>query len=94
MTVWRVSHCVGCVGHALESGLLCFVLLRIEGDCIRVMDLRNQVPPFGKVFIIHPFVGFFFFFYRPKSSIGIVLAVEVGLKDGFDCMSVFIINPY
>ena len=38
------------------------------------------------------FVGFVFF-YCPMSSIGIVLAVEVGLRDGLDWMSVLIMNP-
>ena len=33
------------------------------------------------------------FVYCPMSSIRIVLAVEVGLKDGLDWMSVFIMNP-
>ena len=41
---------------------------------------------------------FFFFFelrrdYTSLSSIGMVLAVEVGLRDGMDSMSVFIIHP-
>ena len=41
---------------------------------------------------------FFFFFelrrdYTSLSSIGMVLAVEVGLKDGMDSISVFIIHP-
>ena len=31
--------------------------------------------------------------YASMSSIGMVLAVEVGLKDGMDSMSVFIIHP-
>ena len=31
--------------------------------------------------------------YRPISSVGMVLAVEVGLADGLDSMSVFIIHP-
>ena len=43
-------------------------------------------------------VVFFFFFelrrdYMSLSSIGMVLAVEVGLRDGMDSMSVFIIHP-
>ena len=33
------------------------------------------------------------FVYCPMSSIGIVLAVEVGLKDGLDWISVLIMNP-
>ena len=31
--------------------------------------------------------------YMSMSSVGMVLAVEVGLNDGFDSMSVFIIQP-
>ena len=31
--------------------------------------------------------------YCPMSSIGIVLAVEVGLRDGLDWISVLIMNP-
>ena len=31
--------------------------------------------------------------YTSLSSIGMVLAVEVGLRDGMDSMSVFIIHP-
>ena len=31
--------------------------------------------------------------YASMSSIGMVLAVEDGLKDGMDSMSVFIIHP-
>ena len=37
------------------------------------------------------FMGFVF--YCPMSSIGIVLAVEVGLRDGLDWISVLIMNP-
>ena len=32
--------------------------------------------------------------YESLSSIGMVLAVEDGLKDGMDSMSVFIIHPF
>lgn len=39
-------------------------------------------------------VFFFFLFYIcPISSIRIVLAVEVGLRDGSDWISVLIMNP-
>ena len=31
--------------------------------------------------------------YMSMSSVGMVLAVEVGLNDGIDSMSVFIIQP-
>ena len=31
--------------------------------------------------------------YRPMSSVGMVLTVEVGLADGSDSISVFIIHP-
>ena len=31
--------------------------------------------------------------HMPISSVGMVLAVEVGLNDGIDSMSVFIIHP-
>ena len=51
-------------------------------------------PIFVSVFF---FVFLFFFDLRPDhtslSSIGIVLAVEVGLNDGIDSISVFIIHP-
>ena len=42
-----------------------------------------------------PSVFWFFigFVYCPMSSIGIVLAVEVGLRDGLDWISVLIMNP-
>ena len=42
------------------------------------------------------FFGFFFYLrrdYMSLSSIGIVLTVEVGLNDGMDSISVFIIHP-
>ena len=38
-------------------------------------------------------VFFFLFYICPISSIRIVLAVEVGLRDGLDWISVLIMNP-
>jgi len=45
------------------------------------------------------FFFFFFFFcrkdgYESLSSIGMVLAVDDGLRDGMDSISVFIIHPF
>ena len=50
------------------------------------------------MFPIFVSVFFWFFFYLRRdymslSSIGIVLTVEVGLNDGMDSISVFIIHP-
>ena len=50
------------------------------------------------VFVFFCLLFLFFFFslvfsYASISSIGMVLAVEVGLKDGMDSMSLFIIHP-
>ena len=61
------------------------------GSLLKDVGYENQVPPL--LISTHDPSVFLFFVYCPMSSIRIVLAVEVGLKDGLDWMSVFITNP-
>ena len=60
---------------------------------LKDVGYENQAPPL-LIGTHDPSVFFFLLFvYCPMSSIRIVLAVEVGLRDGLDWISVLIMNP-
>ena len=59
------------------------------GGCI-AFDLDLWDRELSRLCVFHPLSFFFYYFffkggfYRPMSSVGMVLAVEVGLADGLD----------
>ena len=44
----------------------------------------------GDLLLLYVFFIYIFFYHTPISSVGMVLAVEVGLADGLDCVSVLV----
>ena len=56
--------------------------------------LGNLIMPFVSFLLVsHVLDEWMRHSYMSMSSVGMVLAVEVGLSDGIDSMSVFIIQP-
>ena len=83
--VWRWIPSFGLLGMGFDDAPVCRSLYW------RMLDMVIERP---RLIVTHdPSVKLFFFFYCPMSSIRIVLAVEVGLREGLDCISVLITNP-
>ena len=84
--LWRWIPSFGLLG----MGFWCS---RVQ-ESLRDVGYGSRAPPIDRYSWSIRFLVFFIgFVYCPMSSIGIVLAVEVGLRDGLDWISVLIMNP-
>ena len=84
----------------LDGGLLFFFCVRlptVDGTGVFGVVVRRVCLPecgWDRYFYCTLYPMFWIMYrYMSMSSVGMVLAVEVGLNDGFDSMSVFIIQP-